>query len=59
MLADQNLLSDARRVVLVALRSNPQEPSLHLVLANLYKRVGLTEQAADSFADAARLSKGR
>jgi hypothetical protein len=58
VLADQNLLSDARRTVLTALKSDPEEPSLHLLLGTLYKRMGLAEQAAESFEEAALLSRG-
>jgi hypothetical protein len=57
-LAEQNLLSDARHTVLAALKSDPDEPSLHLVLGSLYKRMGLIDQAAESFEEAALLSRG-
>jgi hypothetical protein len=59
VLADQDLLSDARQVVLSALKSDPDEASLHLLLGNLYRRMGLAEQAAESFEEAALLSTGK
>jgi hypothetical protein len=58
-LADRNLLSDARRAVLTALKSDPDEPALHLLLGDLYKRMGLKDQAAEAFEEAALLSGGK
>ncbi len=51
-LASQGLLHDARLVVLAALAKNPDDPTLHTLLANLYLKVGLPEQAAESFDEA-------
>jgi hypothetical protein len=59
VLAEQHLLSDARHTLLGALKSDPAEPALHLLLGTLYQRMGLKDQAAESFEEAARLSKGR
>jgi hypothetical protein len=58
-LAERNLLSDARRTVLVALKSDPDEPALHLLLGALYKRMGLKDQASEAFEEAAILSRGK
>jgi hypothetical protein len=58
-LAERNLLSDARRTVLAALKSDPDEPALHLLLGDLYKRMGLKDQAAETFEEAAILSRGK
>jgi Tfp pilus assembly protein PilF len=58
-LAERNLLSDARRTVLAALKSDPDEPALHLLLGDLYKRMGLKDQAAEAFEEAALLSRGK
>ncbi len=58
-LAERNLLSDARWTVLAALKSDPDEPALHLLLGDLYKRMGLKDQAAEAFEEAALLSRGK
>jgi len=46
------LLNDARRVVLDALASDPDEPALHQALGSLYQKSGLGEMAAESFDEA-------
>ena len=57
LLAREGLLHDARRVVLVALDADRDEPTLHLLLGDLYSRTGLPEQAAESFDEAQFLLK--
>ena len=57
LLAREGLLHDARRVVLVALDADRDEPTLHLLLGDLYTRTGLPEQAAESFDEAQFLLK--
>ncbi len=52
MLASNGLLNDARRVVLDALASDPDEPALHQALGSLYQKSGLGEMAAESFDEA-------
>ena len=52
MLASAGLLHDARRVVLDALASDPDEAALHQVLGNLYQKSGLGELAAESYDEA-------
>jgi len=52
LLADEKLIHDARRVVLQALARDPDEPTLHRVLGELYAAAGLPEQAAESFDEA-------
>lgn len=51
-LADQGLLHDARLAVMAALVTDPDEPTLHTLLAHLYQRMGLPDQAAESFDEA-------
>ena len=51
-LASAGLLHDARLLVLAALARDPDEPTLHAVLAHLYMRTGLDRQAAESFEEA-------
>ena len=51
-LAREGLLHDARQVVMAALAKDPDEPSLHTLLAQIYQKSGLPEQAAESFDEA-------
>jgi hypothetical protein len=57
LLAREGLLHDARRVVLAALDADRDEPTLHLLLGDLYTRTGLTDLAAESFDEAQFLLK--
>ncbi len=57
LLAREGLLHDARRVVVAALDADRDEPTLHLLLGDLYTRTGLTELAAQSFDEAQFLLK--
>src|SRR5215470_725 len=52
LLAREGLLHDARRVVVAALATDRDEPTLHLLLGDLYTRTGLTDLAAESFDEA-------
>ena len=45
-------LHDARQVVMAALARDPDEPSLHTLLGQIYQKTGLPEQAAESFDEA-------
>jgi len=56
LLAREGFLHDARRVVVTALAADRDEPTLHLLLGDLYTRTGLTELAAESFDEAQYLS---
>ena len=51
-LAEAGLLHDARQVVMAALAKDPDEPSLHTLLGQLYQKSGLHAQAAESFDEA-------
>jgi hypothetical protein len=51
-LAREGLLHDARQVVMAALAKDPDEPSLHTLLGQIYEKSGLPEQAAESFDEA-------
>ena len=57
LLAREGLLHDARRVVVAALDADRDEPTLHLLLGDLYTRTGLTDLAAESFDEAQFLLK--
>src|SRR6266851_340624 len=49
-LASQELILDARLMLLAALTEQPDEPTFHFFLGSLYERLGLPDQAAESFA---------
>jgi len=51
-LASQGLYHNARLVVLAALARDPDEPTLHMLLANLYLKTGLPRLAAESLDEA-------
>ncbi len=51
-LASDALFHDARLVVLAALAKDPDEPSLHALLGNLYLKTGLPRLAAQSLDEA-------
>ncbi len=51
-LAADGYFHDARLVALSALASDPDEPTLHIVLANLYLKTGLPRLAAESMDEA-------
>jgi len=51
-LAAEELFHDARLVVLAALAKDPDEPSLHMLLANIYEKTGLPQLAAQSLEEA-------
>ena len=56
LLAREGFLHDARRVVVAALATDRDEPTLHLLLGDLYTRTGLTDLAAESFDEAQYLT---
>jgi Tfp pilus assembly protein PilF len=51
-LANAGLLNEARRLLVAALAHDPDEPTLHLVLGNVYGQTGLVRQANQSFDEA-------
>jgi hypothetical protein len=51
-LASEGFFHDARLVALAALAKDPDEPSLHALLGNLYLKTGLPKQAAESLDEA-------
>jgi hypothetical protein len=55
LLAREELLHDARQVVVAALAQDRDEPTLHQLLGDLYRRVGLPDLAAESFDEARHL----
>lgn len=57
-LANQGLLADSRRRLVVALDNQPGEATFHVLLGDIYERLGLPEQAAESFAKARLLVQG-
>jgi hypothetical protein len=57
LLAREDLLHEARQVVVAALAQDRDEPTLHILLGDLYTRGGLTDLAAESFDEAQFLLK--
>ena len=51
------LYADARRELMTALASNPDEPTLHLLLGQVYDSIGLGELAQREFIEARDLSR--
>ena len=50
------LYADARRELMTALAKDPDEPTLHLLLGQVYEQVGLGELAQREFIEARDLS---
>lgn len=57
-LASNGLIHDARLSLIAALTKDPDEPTLHLLLAKLYEKSGLPTQAAEEYAEARYLMRG-
>jgi hypothetical protein len=55
-LAREGLLHDARLALIAALTRDPAEPTLHLLLAHLYEKIGLPELAGRAYDEAQFLS---
>jgi hypothetical protein len=55
-LFEQALYAEARTELLAALRADPDEPSLHLMLGHVYERTGLPALASEEFDEAQYLS---
>ena len=53
------LFADARRELLTALAGDPDEPTLHLLLGQVYETIGLGELAQREFIEARDLSGRR
>ncbi len=51
-LASNGLFHNARLALMEALAKDPDEPTLHLLLANLYGKTGLPDQAAEAYDEA-------
>jgi len=58
-LAANGLFHDARLVAQAALARDPDEPTLHLLLGNLYLKTGLPRLAAQSMDEANFLMTGQ
>jgi len=55
-LFEQELYAEAREELLSALKADPDEPSLHLMLGHVYERTGLPALAGEEFDEAHYLS---
>jgi len=47
-LIDEGLYADARQELLAAIVSRPGEPAYHVLLADIYRHVGLDSEAGES-----------
>ncbi|HEY7434713.1 MAG TPA: hypothetical protein VIE41_06200 [Methylomirabilota bacterium] len=56
VLASRGFLHDARRVVVAALATDADQPSLHAVLGDLYARTGLPREADEAYEQARALA---
>ena len=59
LLVQESLYYDARRELVTAIATDPDEPSLRLMLAQVYQRTGLTDLAAQEFDEARFLSSSK
>ena len=59
LLISNELYHDAREVLTEAVKSDPDEPTLHFLLGDVYDKTGLKTLAADEYGEAEFLGKGR
>ena len=59
LLFQETFYADARRELLAAIASHPEEPTLHLLLGHVYARTGLRQLAANEFDEAEALTAPR
>ncbi len=52
LLIQERLYADARHELIARLAADPDEPTLHVLLGEVYERIGLVEIAAREFAEA-------
>lgn len=55
----EQLFADARRELMAAIAADPDEPTLHLLLGQVYERIGLPELATRELVEARDLSSRR
>jgi len=56
LLFQETLYADARRELVTAIATDPEEPTLHLLLGHVYDRIGLKGLAANEFDEAEALT---
>ena len=59
LLISNELYHDAREILTEAVKSDPDEPTLHFLLGDVYDKTGLKTLAADEYGEADVLGKGR
>ena len=59
LLFQETLYADARRELVTAIASDPEEPTLHLLRGHVYDRTGLKGMAANAFDEAEALTAPR
>jgi Flp pilus assembly protein TadD len=55
----EQLFADARRELMAAVAADPDEPTLHMLLGQVYDRIGLAELATRELVEARDLSSRR
>jgi hypothetical protein len=59
LLASRELYYDAREVLTEAVKADPDEPTLHFLLGDVYEKTGLKELASEEYSEADFLLKQR
>ncbi len=59
LLMSNELFYDAREMLVDVLKSDPDEPTLHFLLGEIYDKTGLKSLAAEEYSEAEFLRKGR
>jgi Domain of Unknown Function (DUF928) len=57
LLASRELYHDAREVLAEAIKRDPDEPTLHFLLADVYEKTGLKDMAAEEYSESDFLLK--
>lgn len=59
LLASHELFYEAREILLEAIKSDPDEPTLHFLLGEIYEKTGLKSLSMEEYSEADFLSKKR
>ena len=59
LLISNEIYHEAREILMEAVKSDPDEPTLHFLLGDIYDKTGLKNLAADEYGEADFLGKGR
>ena len=59
LLTSRELYYDAREILAEAVKADPDEPTLHFLLAEVYEKTGLKDMAAEEYSESDFLLKQR